>query len=72
MHIRNNVLHVVLYAKKRLQTSCATSCTPLLYESRRFLLLETLDEVLKNSIGSVVDEICEADLKAITDLLIFA
>lgn len=35
-------------------------------------LLETLDEVLKNSIGSFVDEICEADLKAIIDLLIFA
>lgn len=35
-------------------------------------LLETLVEVLKNSIGSVVDEICEADVKAIIDLLIFA
>lgn len=74
VHIRNNVLHVLYANKKRLKTSCATSCTPLLYESRRFYchdLLEALDEVLKNSIDSFVDDICEVDLKAIIDLLIF-
>lgn len=35
-------------------------------------LLETLDEGLKNSIGSFVDEMCEAELIGIIDLLIFA
>lgn len=78
MHIRNNVLHVLLYAnKRRLKNSCTTSVVLHYYMNQDGFychdrLLATLDEVLKNSIGSFVDEICDADLKAIIDLLIFA